>query len=135
MYGEIIFLFDKDFPMEQIDLLMGVSATESMRQFETRINPMTNQHNDGYWTYRTDSCATYSINLLSNVVSKFFLEHSEGIWQVKQIHTPTNIILRFHISIKCQDEYPSILITPDLLQIVTNFDTSIDIVIDNDYHY
>ena len=53
VYGEITLCFAQDFPVESLDSIIGLTASRSQSLHDTRINPVTKQHNPGYWSYRT----------------------------------------------------------------------------------
>ena len=131
VYGEIVLLFDKDFSMHQVDLLIGASATESLRKSETLLNPITAQHNPGYWIYRTKNFSTYTIKPILDEMQKFILEHS--LERVKQLLSASSLILRIRILVQNEDDYPSIRFTPEFLQLCSEWNATIDVDVDNNH--
>lgn len=133
LFAEIVLLFDHDFPIEQVNARLGLNPTESKRQFQTRINPMTQEKNPGFWLFQTEVISSFDIKPLLQMIDNFLSAHSTGLHEVIQQYSPSCFILRIRVLVQQEDEYPSIRLDPEILQRLSSFNASIEIDVDNDF--
>ena len=132
LLSELIFFFDYDFPLEQIDEIVGLKATESKRFSQTRINPITKIHNSGYWLLQTETISSYNIGSLLQIIEDLLSKFSSGWNQIIQQYRPSCFMLRIRILVQQEDEFPGIRFEPEFLQYLSLFNITIDIEIEND---
>ena len=64
IYIEMDLIFDNDYNVYGISELLGIEPTDAKRKSETRINPLSKDHNPGYWTLQSDTFFDYDIKKL-----------------------------------------------------------------------
>ena len=133
LFAEITLLFDHDFPVEHINGLLGLDPTESLRQSQTRTNPITGKNNPGFWLFKTKEISSFDVEPLLLMIERFLVTHSSGLHQVIQQYSPCCFILSIRVLIHQEEEYPAIRFNPGLLQLLSSMNVTIDIEVENDY--
>lgn len=132
LFAEIVLLFDHDFPIEQIDTLLGLHPSESKRQSQTRVNPLTKKNNPGFWVYRTKTVSSFDLRPLLQEIDNFLIEHASELHHIIQLYSPCCVLLRYRVSVRQENEYPVIRFNPEMLQRISSLNASIDIDIESD---
>jgi len=134
LFAELILLFDYDFSLDSIDRILGLKPTKSERYFATRVNPITKKHNPGYWLIQFEAISSYDIKPLIQIVECFLSQNSSGLNRVIEQCAPSCFILRIHILVQQEDEYPSIRFEPETMQQLSLYNITLDIEVENVSH-
>ena len=61
IYVEMHLIFDNNFDVDTITQVVGIRPFKCMNKTQTRINPITNQHNPGFWTIRSRTFSEFDV--------------------------------------------------------------------------
>lgn len=62
---ELNLIFDNDYNVYQISNIIDLLPVQCQNRNETRINPITNQQNPGYWSFSTGYIETLDFEMVS----------------------------------------------------------------------
>lgn len=125
IYMELSLVFENDFDVNHITQLLGILPDDCKRMGETRINPITQKHNPGYWTLKTETFYDYDID---KAVQAMITKIKEHLLQIRTICIENDgeaifdIVPSFDPSNK-----PAIYFNRDFLDIVDYLNATIDI--------
>lgn len=125
IYAEMYLKFDNDFDVNTITEILQIQPYKCVNRIDTRINPITKQHNPGYWMLKSRTFnnfdAKYAIDdLISNIEDKVPL--------IKEICTANNGEVAFEIvpSFYYKDT-PAIYFKRKFLRLVSYLDAEMEI--------
>ena len=96
-FAEVSFHFDYDFPMNELDEFTNIHPTYSMRFSQTQINPISREHNYGYWLLRSDSESGFDCESLIQQIKVFFENHALTLRKMICKYKPCYSMLRLYI--------------------------------------
>ena len=135
VYGEITLCFAQDFPVESLDSIIGLPASRSQSLHDTRINPVTKQHNPGYWSYRTkaQSAKGFDCTPLFDSLAELISTHEAGLRQTFTQYGPYDFIVRIYIDVQEQGEYPAIAFPPLFLKQLSELAATLEVIVTDCY--
>lgn len=135
VYGDLSLIFEDDFPVEPLDAAIGLPAHDAKRRKDTHLNPLTKQHNVGYWTYRTEPivCADFDCAPLFARLADILRNYSGRFQQVMQQHAGSTLLVCIYADIRERHEYPAMRIPPELLCLLSALNASMDVIITDCY--
>ena len=131
LFAEIVLLFDYDFPVGQIDAIIGVAPTESKCHSQTRVNPLTKKHNPGFWAFQTSKVASFNAEVVLKELDDFIVGHSSALHSIVKKFSPCSVLVRFRFLVRAENEYPAIRFEPEMLAHLSSLGATIDIDIEN----
>lgn len=125
IYIEMDLIFDNDYNVYGISELLGIEPTDAKRKSETRINPLSKDHNPGYWTLQSDTFFDYDIKkTIDNLINKF-KDKKQMIYEIcnnNQGKVKFDVVVWFY-----PNETPAIYFEKDFLDLVHYFNAEIDL--------
>lgn len=131
--AEIGLYFNYDFPVECLSKTIGLNPSEAQIPSLTRINPISGRHNSGYWIYHIGEDTSYDCKALFQSIEKLLSENVDNFTSAIRQYHPECILLRLYVDVEDENEYPSIRLHSDLLNLLAKIQASFDIVIENNY--
>lgn len=125
IYVEMHLVFDNDFDVYSITEQLGVIPTDCKIRKETRISPLTNKYNEGFWTLRTEEKNETD---LQSVLSELIKIISGKLSRIKKICDKNNGSVIFDIvtSFDCVNT-PALYFEREFLDIVNYLNATIQI--------
>ena len=133
IYAEISLCFDCDFPMDSLNDIIGLKATETKRKSETKINSITHNPNPGYWLYRTEEFTSFNCDLILDTLNALLSAHAEGLSQAVQQHKPSDLFVFIYVLVQQEGEYPAIRLNPQILSTLSSLNAIVDIIVEDEY--
>ena len=125
IYVEINLIFDSDFDVNTITEALRMQPSGCENRENTRINPITKQHNPGYWTLKSKTFKSFfAEDAIDDLMSKI-----EGkVPLIKEICNANNGEVSFDIvpSFYYKDT-PSICFKREFLRLISELDAEIEI--------
>lgn len=79
---ELNLVFENDYDVHAISNRLHISCDKCQNRTETRINPMTKEHNPGYWSIRTEYLSTDNFR---EVETRLFTRFEDQLEEMKKI--------------------------------------------------
>ena len=125
IYVEMHLVFDNDFDVNIITDMIDVQPYECKTKSQTRINPLSNQSNQGFWTFRSEVIIDFDVKkALDELISKF--EDKTEI--IKEICSENkgNIYIDIVPTFNCNDT-PDVYFDKRFLKFVNELDAEIEL--------
>lgn len=125
IYVEMHLVFDNDFDVNIITDMIDVQPYECKTKSQTRINPLSNQSNQGFWTFRSEVIIDFDVKkALDELISKF--EDKTEI--IKEICSENkgNIYIDIVPTFNCNDT-PAVYFDKRFLKFVNELDAEIEL--------
>ena len=135
LFAEICFCFDYDFQIDELDGILNLHPTDSMRFSQTRINPISRKHNYGYWLIRSNGESCFDCESLVHGIEILLKNKTSSFQKMIHKYRPCYSMLRIIVHVKQENEYPVIRMNPELLILLSSLGMSVDIDIENDYSF
>lgn len=125
VYAEMHLIFDNNFDVNIITSEIGIQPFECKNRVDTRINQLTQKHNPGFWTIRSQVSFEHDVGIvLNNLVSIF----KEKLWQIKKLCVENNGEVVFDIVPYFNpSDTPAIYFNRDFLKIVEFLEAKIQL--------
>jgi len=125
IYVEMHLIFDNNFDVDTITQVVGIRPFKCMNKTQTRINPITNQHNPGFWTIRSRTFSEFDVkqaidDLLSNIERKISL--IKEICSENKGNVVFEIVPSFYYNAK-----PAIYFNRQFLKVVEELEAEIEL--------
>lgn len=133
LFTEICFCFDYDFHIDELDEIFNLHPTDSLRFSQTRINPISQKHNYGYWLIRSSCKSCFDCESLLGEVEIFIKNNALSFQKMIRDYRPCYSMLRIIVQVNQENEYPVIRINPEMSSLLSSIGMSIDIDIENSY--
>lgn len=96
IYATIDLCFDSYLPIDALNEIIGLQATEAAPRSAMRINPLTGKQNPGYWIYKLPPMRDFDSMDLTEQLNMVLTEHETGFRKAMQKYEPAELILRFY---------------------------------------
>ena len=125
IYVEMHLIFDNNFDVDTITQVVGIRPFKCMNKNQTRINPITNQNNPGFWTIRSRTFSEFDVkqaidDLLSNIERKISL--IKEICSENKGNVVFEIVPSFYYNAK-----PAIYFNRQFLKVVEELEAEIEL--------
>jgi hypothetical protein len=130
-WGELCICFDEDFNMDEISLILGERPYQAQRQAETRINPFSQQHNPGYWEYRTSERSAAYCDAAMLQIYDFMFRHKSELLQILRDYATSGIYIRFWTQVSDVDDFEGDRLQPHFLALASELNATIDIGVES----
>ena len=125
IYAEMHMVFDNDFDVYSITKKLGITPTECKMRNETRISPLTNKNNEGFWTIRTEEFKECDIRIVLDELIKKIINKLPEIKKICNENSGIvifDIIPYFH-----RKSTPSLYFDRDFLNVVNYLNATIHV--------
>lgn len=97
IYATIDLCFASYLPIDALNEIIGLQATEAAPRSAMRINPLTGKQNPGYWIYKLPPMRDFDSMDLTEQLNMVLTEHETGFRKAMQKYEPAELILRFYV--------------------------------------
>lgn len=121
---ELVLVFDNDYDVYQISNKLGITCDKCKNKSETRINPLTNQQNPGYWELKTGYITSDNFKTIEDLL---FDRIRSKIDKIKEVLSKGNGEALFWIVPTVRNkEFPDVSISREFIQIAAQLNARID---------
>ena len=124
MYIEMSLIFDNDYNVYKISEFLGIEPTDAKCKNETRINPISKDHNPGYWTLQSNIFFDFDIKqVVEDIVNKINdkIDSIVEICKNNQGEVKFDLVAYFY-----PNETPAIYFEKEFLELVHKLNAEID---------
>ncbi len=125
IYTEMHLVFDNDFDVNKITEILRLQPNECKIKSQTRINPITSQHNPGFWTLKSKIITGFDAK---PAIDDIVLKIADKTEQIKNICREYKGEVYFNIvpSFECNNT-PAVYFERDFLKIVNELNAEVEI--------
>lgn len=125
IYAEMHLVFDNDFNVHTITEITHLQPHECKLKFQTQINPLTLQHNPGFWTLKSRIITEFDVK---PAIDDIILKIENKTEQIKKICHEHNGEVYFNIVPSfCCNNTPAIYFDRKFLKIVNELEAEVEI--------
>lgn len=116
IYMEMNLIFDNDYDVYELSDVIGIQTTNVQRKKDTRINSISQEHNPGFWSLKTETFYDYDIKTATN---RMFNQIKDKAQLIKEICENNQGEVIFDVVISfCANEEPAIYFEKDFIELV-----------------
>jgi len=125
IYAEMHLVFDNDFDVNEITRLIKIEPSECKCRWETRISPLTNKQNEGFWTLKSKEKSEWDLKI---ILEDLLIMFKHKLKEIKDICDEQNGSVIFDIIPSFTPENkPALYFERDFLDIVDYLNATIQI--------
>ena len=122
-----------DFDVSIVSEKLGMMPSRKCRLSETRINPITQKQNCGYWEIRTEEFETFDSKDIQDALHKLLHQKYDTIKTILMRYQGT-AMFRFFVEADPSNP-PALLFQEDFICDINRINAALDIVLDIQYVY
>ena len=95
IYATIDLCFASYLPIDALNEIIGLQATEAAPRSAMRINPLTGKQNPGYWIYKLPPMRDFDSMDLTEQLNMVLTEHETGFRKAMQKYEPAELTILY----------------------------------------
>ena len=116
MYVEMNLIFDNNYNVYEISNVIGIQPTTVKRKNDTRVNPLTQENNPGFWTLKSDTFCGYDMKIATNNLIyqiKDKIQLINELCEANQGKVVFDVVASFYVN-----EEPAIYFERDFIELI-----------------
>lgn len=128
IYATIDLCFASYLPIDALNEIIGLQATEAAPRSAMRINPLTGKQNPGYWIYKLPPMWDFDSMDLTEQLNMVLTEHETGFRKAMQKYEPAELILRFYTEAQEARQFPSVSLSSDMIRTAASLGARVEVI-------
>ena len=128
IYATIDLCFASYLPIDALNEIIGLQATEAAPRSAMRINPLTGKQNPGYWIYKLPPLRDFDSMDLTEQLNMVLTEHETGFRKAMQKYEPAELILRFYTEAQEARQFPSVSLSSDMIRTAASLGARVEVI-------
>ena len=128
IYATIDLCFASYLPIDALNEIIGLQATEAAPRSAMRINPLTGKQNPGYWIYKLPPMRDFDSMDLTEQLNMVLTEHETGFRKAMQKYEPAELILRFYTEAQEARQFPSVSLSSDRIRTAASLGARVEVI-------